>query len=668
MMYEKVWIGYLDSEEPTRFEVEPSLFLKHAGIFGSTGSGKTVLGKILIEEMALQGVPSIVIDPQGDIASLIIPNDDEVLQEKGVDLDRKDNFFNSSEVRVFTPASNKGIPISLNPVIFPPFNIDQEEVVRILDNVASTLIELLVKLVKYPPAKVVQSKSVIYTILLEKWSHNKYVENLEHLSRLIQDDEESYQKFMNKSEKDRLVISLNNLLIGSTGLLFSGKAKLDIGSLLEKQEGRTPVNIFFLKSLLNENEKHLFISILIQALYSWMIQQGSPSNINCFFYMDEMAPFMPAGMSAPPGKAMLLLLLRQARKYGVSCVLASQSPKDIDYHGLDQINSFFFGRILSEQSQKLIRNLLGSKLNPDKLEDIADKITLLTTGHFVGFLPDLKDENIVHFKTRYLFSKHLTLTEADLKKMIHPDIPDEDQVPPPASDKGDDMIHVVEDEPSPPKASIMKKPSPEDSGPSIISVEDASAEESQPQEQQALPQEKRPHQPLQGESESGPELSELSAQEPTAACTSLSPEREAPKKVQEQEPRRQEIYRFKALKDKIMEDVIRRTVEFDYFEKLVNIIKIQKYIDLTKYDNRIYEYIKKFLSKFDFEPEIEEISQNGLPLLIYEKDNTNIIIASIITEDKVKVGVFGVFSNDKAKSQMDKLLEGVCEVVKKVKV
>ncbi len=321
MTYEKMWIGYLDDAGATRFEISPNIFVKHAGIFGSTGSGKTVLGKILMEEITLQKIPSIVIDPQGDISSLLVPNDDDILKEKGVDLERKNDFFNSVEIRVFTPSSNKGIPISLNPVIFPPFNMDDVEVVRILDNVANTLVELLEKLVKYPPAKVIQSKSVIYTILLENWNRKKNIDNLEHLSNLIQNDEEFYQKFMNKAERDKLVIALNNLLIGSTGLLFSGKAKLDIGSLLEEKDGKTPLNIFFLKSLLNETEKHLFISILIQALYSWMIQQGSTPNLKCFFYMDEMAPFMPAGMSSPPGKAMLLLLLRQARKYGVSCAL-----------------------------------------------------------------------------------------------------------------------------------------------------------------------------------------------------------------------------------------------------------------------------------------------------------------------------------------------------------
>jgi hypothetical protein len=210
MTYEKAWIGYNNDETSTRFEIDPNIFVKHAGIFGSTGSGKTVLGKILMEEMVLQQIPSIIIDPQGDIASLIMPNEDDVLKEKGVDIDRKTQFFASADIRVFTPSSNKGIPVSLNPVIFPPFSIDDLEVVRILDNVATTLVDLLVKLVKYPSAKVVQSKSVIYTILLENWNKKWIIKDLQHLATLIQDDEDLYQKFMNKAEKDKLIISLNN--------------------------------------------------------------------------------------------------------------------------------------------------------------------------------------------------------------------------------------------------------------------------------------------------------------------------------------------------------------------------------------------------------------------------------------------------------------------------
>ena len=44
----------------------PSACRKHVGILGSSGSGKTVMGKVILEECALAGIPSIIIDVQGD--------------------------------------------------------------------------------------------------------------------------------------------------------------------------------------------------------------------------------------------------------------------------------------------------------------------------------------------------------------------------------------------------------------------------------------------------------------------------------------------------------------------------------------------------------------------------------------------------------------------------
>ena len=39
----------------------------HAVCVGMTGSGKTGLGVTLLEEAAIDGIPSIVIDPKGDM-------------------------------------------------------------------------------------------------------------------------------------------------------------------------------------------------------------------------------------------------------------------------------------------------------------------------------------------------------------------------------------------------------------------------------------------------------------------------------------------------------------------------------------------------------------------------------------------------------------------------
>ena len=44
----------------------------HALCVGMTGSGKTGLSAVLLEEAALDGVPAIAIDPKGDLGNLML--------------------------------------------------------------------------------------------------------------------------------------------------------------------------------------------------------------------------------------------------------------------------------------------------------------------------------------------------------------------------------------------------------------------------------------------------------------------------------------------------------------------------------------------------------------------------------------------------------------------
>ncbi|MDQ1325333.1 MAG: hypothetical protein QG564_457, partial [Campylobacterota bacterium] len=79
-IYEKLGLFYLgkDVDKTTMKATEALTLLKnkdfttHAAIIGMTGSGKTGLGIGLIEEAAMDNVPSIVIDPKGDMGNLCL--------------------------------------------------------------------------------------------------------------------------------------------------------------------------------------------------------------------------------------------------------------------------------------------------------------------------------------------------------------------------------------------------------------------------------------------------------------------------------------------------------------------------------------------------------------------------------------------------------------------
>jgi DNA helicase HerA-like ATPase len=78
--YEKLGLLFLgreldiDSREPSHLPLlhKNKNLTTHAAIIGMTGSGKTGLGIALIEEAIMDNVPSIIIDPKGDMGNLLL--------------------------------------------------------------------------------------------------------------------------------------------------------------------------------------------------------------------------------------------------------------------------------------------------------------------------------------------------------------------------------------------------------------------------------------------------------------------------------------------------------------------------------------------------------------------------------------------------------------------
>ena len=67
--------------------IDPSDLTTHGVVLGMTGSGKTGLGVVVLEEALRQGIPAIVLDPKGDLGNLLLtfPNLDAASFEPWVD-------------------------------------------------------------------------------------------------------------------------------------------------------------------------------------------------------------------------------------------------------------------------------------------------------------------------------------------------------------------------------------------------------------------------------------------------------------------------------------------------------------------------------------------------------------------------------------------------------
>ncbi len=418
----KLWLGNLLDEQGKRtdelFQISVDLLRRHGGIFGSTGSGKTVLSKVILEEAAMQGIPIVAFDPQGDIASLMLPGDPKQLREKGVPPERLQEYMDKVIVRVYTPASSKGLSISINPLKLPDPKADPDDVIRLLDNSARTLTKVLMKVGGLSRSWEGKSFAAIYELMRNIWENNQDVGDLKELAEmLIQSKEEigvDLEPFMKLSERQTLATRIRTLTVGSAQLLFKEEGQIDFDEMVTPVNGKTPVNVIFLKTLRSEEEKHFFIAIVLNQLYSWMLRQGFTDNPRMMIFQDEAAPFIPAGMRSPGPKETFLLLFRQARKYGVECLIATQSPKDIDYKAFEQFNTISAGRISSEQSLKVLERILEPIAGEKESESIISALPGQQTANFIFSSADLKPK-VNHIGVRWLLTKHITLTEKDVK-------------------------------------------------------------------------------------------------------------------------------------------------------------------------------------------------------------------------------------------------------------
>ncbi|HZD13189.1 MAG TPA: ATP-binding protein, partial [Candidatus Binatus sp.] len=351
-------------------------------VFGATGSGKTVLSKSIVEAAALAGVPVLAIDPKGDIGTLAVhPGSSDSksdLRQTGFDgsgLNTLDvaRFDRSVEVRIFTPRSGMGIPVSLSPRLEAPGNFksvmeeDPPLAYEMLEITSSTI----GKLVGFKEEDKVKL-AFIAAIIEHYWTRGSAVEIQDLVTGVRLPPFEKFGELkvddvFERKERAELITRMN-LLLTDPGIKswFIGEP-VDFDRWFTVKE-KVPINVVDLRGVAGEAERQVFVEYLLEQLFFWMMRQKGSQALKYLLYFDEIHGFCPP-VRAPASKKILIRLVKMARAFGLGMVLATQNPSDLDYKVLSNANIRFIGNLPMKQDIERVR--LGLDLGTDTVDTLS---------------------------------------------------------------------------------------------------------------------------------------------------------------------------------------------------------------------------------------------------------------------------------------------------------
>ncbi|WP_415281080.1 helicase HerA-like domain-containing protein [Candidatus Nitrososphaera sp. FF02] len=422
----KFHVGQADG---AKFEVDLVSLTKHAIILGATGSGKTVLSKVLVEEAALQGIPTFAIDPKGDIGNLAFKSEkfdfsrwsekeadalkinrieyaktlqktyEDRMKEFAVRPDAHSDFAKTVTVRIFTPKSSAGLPVGISPDLTPPK--DFANLLRTDVSSAADLLDLtsynLLRLAGYGEDDR-KEITFISALLEDAWKSGQSLA-IKDLIRRIENPSISMVGSLHVSDvlsdRDRHKLATKiNLLVSDPKLRsWSAAESLDFTELMQGPA----INVLDLRNIQSEQEKHLFVELVLQQLFQWLIKQGSAQTLRYLLYFDEIAGYCPP-VREPPSKKLLLLLIKQARAFGLGLLLASQNAVDLDYKVISNANVRFIGRLGAQRD--IQRVSVGLELDSHAEKEIAR----LKAGEFFCNTFDPKFRGVI--KSRWTLTYH----------------------------------------------------------------------------------------------------------------------------------------------------------------------------------------------------------------------------------------------------------------------
>jgi Helicase HerA, central domain len=362
----------LHTKEPVWIDL--SALRKHVAIFAGTGSGKTVLIRRLVEECALRGVSSIVLDPNNDLSRLGTPWPEPPEGWRQADDRRAADYFKNTEVMIWTPRKKSGRPLAFQPLPdFPSVVDDEDEFTDAVESAAAALEPRA--LITGRTAKANRARAVLREALQQYGREAAptvpgFIDMLSDLPDDVSGMADARKIAANIAE-DLRAATTNDPLFGGKG------TPLDPGVLLTPSDGyRARVSVISMAWLTSDELRQSFVNQLQMALFAWIKRNPAGDKpLRGLLVMDEAQTLAPSRGFTPCTRS-TLALSSQARKYGLGLVFATQAPKGLHNQIPGNAVTQFFGALHApvhiDTAQEIARAKGG--LIPD--------ISRLRTGNF----------------------------------------------------------------------------------------------------------------------------------------------------------------------------------------------------------------------------------------------------------------------------------------------
>ncbi len=420
-------------------DYDPGDLTTHGVIVGMTGSGKTGLGIIYLEEALLAGLPALVIDPKGDMTNLLLtfpdlrPSDFEPwvdaaearkedkttaelaaekaeLWTKGLgwwdqDGERIRSLKNAAGYTIYTPGSSAGLGVNIVGSLTPPALSWDDEAETLRDEIQGFVSGLL-GLVGIDADPISSREHILLSNLIEHaW---RSATPLDLATLLAQVQRPPLRKlgvfeidaFFPEKDRLELAMKLNGLIASPAFAAWMEGPDLDVGSMLWDDAGMPQAAIVYLAHL-SEEERQFIVTLLLSKVVTWMRAQPGASDLRALIYMDEVYGFVPP-TAEPPSKKPILTLLKQARAFGVGLLLSTQNPVDLDYKAMSNAGTWCIGRLQTERDKSRILEALKSASGAADIVALDAAISGLDKRQFL--LHSTREAEPSIFTTRWALS------------------------------------------------------------------------------------------------------------------------------------------------------------------------------------------------------------------------------------------------------------------------